>query len=82
MYGADDSPYTVLRSWLYRRPILTVFLFFVIAILLGSFFLWVFDQPMGRVFPEKKSRLGYMDEVWQAATVMLTGNFSLGSGIR
>ena len=73
MYGADDSPVTVLRSWLYRRPIMTVFLFFLIAIMTGAFFLLVFDQPMGRVFIHKREKLSYLDEVWQAAIVMTTG---------
>lgn len=73
MYGADDSPVTVLRSWLFRRPLMTVFLFMIISIMLGGFVLLVFDKPMGRVFPKLANRLQYLDEVWQAVTVMTTG---------
>lgn len=72
MYGADNSPYTVLRSWLYRRPIPTVISFFVINIMVGGFVLLVFDQPMSKVMPKKRDSLKYLDEVWQAVTVMTT----------
>lgn len=72
MYGADDSPVTVLRSWLFRRPISTVFLFFLLTLMIGAFVLQIFDKPIGVVFPKKSQSLLYLDEFWQGVTVMTT----------